>query len=190
MKTFITLLSISVLLLLSGCSEKANDDVQDTNPAPTEQAQISPTETKELPYKDFTVLNLNGDEVKLSDYIGYSCVVVNFWASWCEPCTIELPDFLEVEQKFLDQSVVFLMVNLADGDSETTETAMAYLDEAELDFENVLFDTTGYASRAYNVRGIPTTVVFNKNGEMTETRSGVMSKYELIKAIENNLEVE
>ena len=79
---------------------------------------------------DFTVYDLDGNPVSLSDYFGKP-IVLNFWASWCGPCKMELPDFQETYDE-LGGDVQFLIVNLTDGSRETVETASAYLKEQGL----------------------------------------------------------
>lgn len=81
-------------------------------PQETESTEAStPTtqenESEKILAPDFTVYDLDGNEVHLSDFIGKS-VVLNFWASWCSPCKMEMPDFNE---KYLEigEEVQFLM---------------------------------------------------------------------------------
>ncbi|MBP3544577.1 MAG: TlpA family protein disulfide reductase, partial [Lachnospiraceae bacterium] len=75
------------------------------------------TEPEKVPAPDFTVIDAEGNEVKLSDMRGKP-VVVNFWASWCGPCKMEMPEFEEVYKELGDE-VHFMMVNLTDGWQET-----------------------------------------------------------------------
>ena len=95
----------------------------------TEQEQEAP---------DFTVYDAEGREVRLSDYFGKP-IVLNFWASWCGPCKMEMPDFQEKYLE-LEGEVHFLMVNMTDGARETVETATAFLAESGFTFP-VLFDS-------------------------------------------------
>ena len=62
---------------------------------------------------DFTVYDMNMNQIQLSDFFGKP-IVINFWASWCRPCTSELPAFDRVYREYGDD-VTFLMVNLTDG---------------------------------------------------------------------------
>ena len=98
---------------------------------------------------DFTVINNNGDEVKLSDYIG-KLVVVNFWATWCGPCASELPAFDNAYEKYKDE-VEFLMVNLTDGYSETVDKVKKYVKDNGYTFP-VYYDTKYSAFKKCDTR--------------------------------------
>ncbi len=87
-----------------------------------EQAALAP---------DFTVYDVNGNEVSLSDYKGKP-VVLNFWATWCYYCKEEMPDFNKAYKEYPD--VQFLMVNATDGVQETKEKAMQYVKDEGFDF--------------------------------------------------------
>ena len=100
-----------------------------TQPPATEvpEATEIPGQTQPEPQKapDFTVFDLDGNEVHLQDFFGKP-IVLNFWASWCGPCKMEMPDFNEKYQE-LGEEIQFLMINMTDGDRETVETAAAFI---------------------------------------------------------------
>ena len=103
---------------------------------------------------DFTVYDIDGNPHKLSDFRGKP-VILNFWASWCGPCKMEMPDFDEKYGEYGDQ-VHFLMVNLTDGSQETVETASGFVAEQGYSFP-VLFDTDRSGAIAYGVNAVPVT---------------------------------
>ena len=124
----------------------------------------------EMTTPDFTVLDYEGNEVKLSDYVGKP-IVLNFWATWCVYCKMEMPDFDKAYKEYPD--VLFLMVNATDGQYETVDTAKKYVEDEGYSF-TVLFDTKGEAERAYNVTGWPTTFFINAKGELVAYASGAL----------------
>lgn len=136
---------------------------------------------KELtnPAPSFTVLDYNGNQVKLSDYIGKP-IVLNFWATWCGYCQVEMPDFERARQENPD--VLFLMVNATDGEYETVEKAKAYIEENGYGFE-VVFDTMGQAQSAYHVTGFPTTYFIDEVGNLVAYARGAISYNTIMEGI-------
>lgn len=122
-------------------------------------------------YKDFTVTDVNGKEVKLSDFIGKP-IVINFWASWCGPCRSELPAFDKAAKENKGQ-VHFLMVNLLSGETETKVKEFARKENYSFP---LYFDNTGTAASAYNVSSIPVTVFIDAQGKVRKSQVGAMSE--------------
>lgn len=108
-----------------------------------------------VPAPDFTVYDEAGNEVRLSDYLGKP-VVVNFWASWCGPCRMEMPEFQEKHLE-LGGEVQFLMINMTGG-RETVETARDFIAGQGYTFP-VLYDTEGDAAVTYGAYALPTTLI-------------------------------
>ncbi len=121
---------------------------------------------------DFTVYDGEGNAVHLSDFKGKP-VVLNFWASWCGPCKMEMPDF-EAKSKELEGEVVFMMVNATDGGRETVDTAKAFLVHSGYTFP-VYYDTEYSAIYAYGVNAFPTTFFIDAEGNLIAYGQGAMS---------------
>ena len=134
--------------------------VQETQP-PAPSGTPDTTEPPRIPAPDFTVYDLEGNEVRLSDYIGKP-VVVNFWASWCGPCKMEMPDFDATYQE-LGEEVQFLMVNMTDGSRETVQIASKFIADQGYTFP-VFYDSDGMAATVYGVYSIPTTYFIDAEG--------------------------
>ena len=127
---------------------------------PQQTAAAATAEPERVKAPDFTVQDMDGKEVKLSDFIGRP-VVINFWASWCPPCKVEMPEFEQVYQE-LGGEVAFLMIDLVDGQRETKEKGAEYVQGQGFTFP-VYFDF-GEAATAYGVRSIPTTYFIDARG--------------------------
>ncbi len=132
-------------------------------------------------YKDFGVVDQDGKEVKLSDFIGKP-VVINFWASWCPPCKSELPHFDKLAKEY-EGRVDFLMVNLA---GEKQESVKNFVRQNGYTFP-LYFDTAESGAKAYSVSSIPKTVFITADGDIGAERIGAMSEAVLRNYIEQLL---
>ena len=130
---------------------------------------------------NFTVYNLDGNEVNLSDFFGKP-IIVNFWASWCGPCKMEMPDFNEAHGNYKDD-ITFLMVNMTDGSRETVEVASSFIEEQGYTFP-VYYDTSYSAAITYSVSSLPTTYFINAEGKLIAYTKGAINGAILQKGID------
>ncbi|MDD6679004.1 MAG: TlpA disulfide reductase family protein [Firmicutes bacterium] len=139
------------------------------------------TQEQKTPAPDFVVYDAEGNEVKLSDFLGKP-VVLNFWASWCGPCKMEMPEFHEKYLELGDE-VQFLMINLTDGARETVDVAASFIESQEYTFP-VLYDTKSSAAAAYGIRSIPTTFFIDADGCAIAQATGAISADTLQRGID------
>ena len=118
---------------------------------------------------DFSVLDVEGNTVKLSELKGRP-VVINFWATWCRYCVQEMQEFEKICQESGDD-IEIMMIDLTDGISETMESADNYIDENGFTFP-VYYDTGGYAAKAYGIHSIPQTFFINAEGSLMAKING------------------
>lgn len=137
-------------------------------------------ETNDAMAIDFTVENAAGKEVTLYSFIGKP-IVLNFWASWCRPCKMELPDFQAAYEKY-DGEIEFVMVNLTDGIQETKESATQFI-EGEGYTLPFYFDTTQEAAYTYGIYSLPMTFFINAEGEIIAYAQGMIDAETLEKGI-------
>ena len=185
-KRILIILVLVFALLLGGASvlySRLSNSVESEQLAQTEDAPAAEnTEEKEpIIAPDFTVYDIEGNEVHLSDYLG-TPVVLNFWASWCGPCKMEMPHF-EEKSKALAGEVQFLMVNVTDGGRETVETASSFIAGEGYSFP-VFYDTAYSASSAYGAYSLPTTIFINAEGHAIAQAVGAIDSATLQKGID------
>lgn len=122
---------------------------------------------------DVALLNLEGQEVKLSDYRGQT-VLLNFWASWCPPCKVEMPYMQDFYDKHQDEDVVILAVNMTHLETNMSEV-QAFVEQNGLTFP-VLYDRNGENTKSYEVVAYPTTYVISPNGIISERFQGAINE--------------
>ena len=193
-KKTLMIISLALVLVIGGASvlytrlgqslspDQLSVQQQQTETAVTgETAAEEPADPEPALAPDFTVYDKNGNEVQLSDYNGKP-IVLNFWASWCGPCQMEMPDFHE---KYLElgQDVHFLMVNMTDGSRETVDSASAFIDKNAYAFP-VFYDTAVDAAMTYGVYSLPTTYFINAEGHAIAQATGSINAETLQRGID------
>jgi cytochrome c biogenesis protein CcdA/peroxiredoxin len=118
---------------------------------------------------NFQAVNDKGETVKLSDYRG-KVVILNFWATWCGPCRVEMPEFEKAYQTQAEKGFVVLAVN----NRETTDKVTAFRKDMELTFP-IIMDENGDLQTKYSVQGYPTTYVIDRKGVIVALQPGPMT---------------
>ena len=170
----ITLIALVALLAIAGVlypklsSGLQTQQLATTPPATTEVADATEaTQPETIPAPDFTALDWDGNEVNFSDYAGKP-VVLNFWAHWCGPCQMEMPEF-NAKYEELEGEVTFLMVHVgADmdaGKEKVTEGGYTF---------PVVFDKDSQVAAFYGVSAFPTSFFIDKEGNLQAYYMGAM----------------
>ena len=114
---------------------------------------------------DFVLASLEGEPWSLSKLRG-NVVLLNFWASWCEPCRQEMPQLQQLHERYSDDGLVVLGVS-----DEDPDTARRYLKEHGIDYPSV-HDGNGSAMQSYQINAIPTSLIIGRDGELLERVEG------------------
>ncbi|MBI4498670.1 MAG: redoxin domain-containing protein [Chloroflexi bacterium] len=134
-------------------------------------APLSPGEGPRVgkPAPDFVLLDLEGRPWQLSALRG-KAVVLNIWATWCPPCRAEMPELDALYQKYKDQDVLVLGLNLREDASAVSRFAKIL----NLTFP-ILLDPQGRAIAQYNIVALPTTFFIDREGVVSDINIGALS---------------
>ena len=119
---------------------------------------------------DFTLTDLEGNEVTLSQYRG-KVVFINFWATWCPPCRAEMPEIEAIYQEYKDKDVVVIGVDIR----EVEEEVRQYVQAGGYSWTFVL-DTSGVVTADYKIVAIPTSFFLDTEGVIRAVNIGAMTK--------------
>jgi peroxiredoxin len=152
------LLVIAIALLLTG------------RPAPTQA--IQPLQLGQ-PLQDFSLDDLNGRAVKLSNYAG-QIVLINAWATWCPPCVAEMPDLQAYYQQHKDESFTILGINAGD----SLSAASAFASQNGITFPIVLDPNVEFLSDL-GVHSFPTSILVDADGVVQSIHVGMYTAEDL-----------
>ncbi|MCM3268833.1 thiol-disulfide oxidoreductase ResA [Paenibacillus elgii] len=125
---------------------------------------------------DFALTNLQGETVRLSDY-GGTGVLLNFWASWCDPCVNEMPLLNEAYGQL--SGVEIVAVNMG----ETKERAGEFAERHRLKLP-ILLDSQGEVKKQYKISGLPATFLIDDKGRIVHKFSGELSRADVMNFME------
>ena len=165
-----TLAVAAIALALAACTTKS----------PSKPVKAA-SDRKAAP--DFTLKDADGKPVRLSEYRG-KVVLLNFWATWCGPCKMEIPWFIDFEQKYKDKNFAVLGVSL---DEDGWESVKPYIAEKKINYR-VVVGTEQVAQLYGEVDSLPTTFMIDREGRIATVHIGLVSKSEYIHDIDDLLQ--
>jgi thiol-disulfide isomerase/thioredoxin len=145
----------------------------------------------DLPEPELTLKDLDGTDVSLSEYKG-KVVLVNFWATWCEPCRVEIPWLIEMQKKYGPRGFVLLGIAL---DEEGKSAVAPFVAKERFDVNGqklpmsyqILIGNDDAADKFGGLFGYPTSVLISRDGKQIKRVTGIISEDEMNKAIESQL---
>jgi thiol-disulfide isomerase/thioredoxin len=121
---------------------------------------------------DFTVTDMNGKAVKLSDYSG-KVILLDFWATWCGPCRIEIPHFVELQKKYREDGLVILGFSVDD----TVDQLKPFAKEFDMNYPVLVGLGRDDVQDAFGpIWGMPTTLLISRDGRICRKNTGIQGK--------------
>ncbi len=152
------ILFAAALAVLISCTG-VPDDVHVKN---ERQRKLSP---------DFALKDATGATVKLSDYKG-KVVLLNFWATWCGPCKIEIPWFMDFQKTYKDRDFAVLGVSM---DEDGWDSVKPYVEEHKMNYR-VLLGNDQVSQLFGGIDSLPTTLVIDREGRIASMHMGLVAK--------------
>ena len=116
-------------------------------------------ETKK--YDGLTFLDAKSNQLNLKDYKG-SLVLLNFWATWCSPCKEEMPSLDKLQKHYKLDNLKIFAINVG---QDNMEKASKFFQDLEIKNLDLYFDSPQTLAKKFQLRGIPTTILINKDGK-------------------------
>jgi cytochrome c biogenesis protein CcmG/thiol:disulfide interchange protein DsbE len=143
------------------------------------------------PAPEVTLKDLDGKDLALSQYQG-KVVLVNFWATWCEPCQVEIPWLIEIQQKYAAKGFTVLGIAM---DEEGAKVVTPWVNKERFDVNGtksqmnypIVIGNDAAADKFGGLLGYPTSVLITRDGKIIKRITGIISSEEISKSIESQL---
>ena len=143
------------------------------------------------PEPELTLKDLDGQDISLAQYKG-KVVLVNFWATWCDPCRMEIPWLIDMQAKYGPKGFTVLGVAM---DEEGKSVVAPFVQKEKFDVNGtptlmsypILIGNDAAGEKFGGLLGFPTSVLISRDGKQIQRITGIISKEEISKAIESQL---
>ena len=133
------------------------------------QAELKPENVRKTA-PEILLKDVNDKDVRLSDLKG-KVVLVNFWATWCEGCQVEIPWFVEFEKKYESRGLAAIGVSM---DDDGWKSVRPWLKEKKVNYPIVIGSEN--LGKKYGLNAMPLTVLVDRNGKIADVHSGLVDK--------------
>ena len=184
MRSFIRLFLLILVLFTVGCVQKENKQKIISDPVATESQEQKKPATRpanSVLAPDFTLQTINGKIFSLNEFMG-KVIILNFWATWCFPCKMEIPDFIKLHDKYQDDGLEIVGVTIQSG---TPDVIANFAENWEMNY-TVLTDIQGQETQLVTLQysqatgrpitGVPTTFIIDRDGYIVKMYIGPQSE--------------
>lgn len=151
------------------------------NPMLTNAQPLTVGNVKGKDAPDFVLQDLQGKQVKLSDFRG-KAVLLNFWATWCGPCKVEMPWFVELQKQYGPQGLEIVGVALDDSGKDTIQKFAK-----DMGVNYTILQGQDAVGDAYGAIGLPTSYFIDRTGKIIDSASGLVSRSEIEDNVKKSL---
>jgi len=159
----------------------------------TSAASLTKTDSKDesKPEPELTLKDLDGKDVSLASLKG-KVVLVNFWATWCEPCKIEIPELIELQQKYCPQGFTVLGIAM---DDEGRSAVAPFVQKEKFDTDGgkstmnypIVIGNDAAGDKFGGLLGYPTSILLSRDGKQVKHITGIISSDDIVNAIQAQL---
>jgi len=185
--------ALIVIAILAVIVVAAHDADKATRLPKTAAASLTKTESKDesKPEPELTLKDLDGKDVSLESLKG-KVVLVNFWATWCEPCKIEIPELIELQQEYGPKGFTVLGIAM---DDEGRSAVAPFVQKEKLDTDNgkstmnypIVLGNDAAGDKFGGLLGYPTSVLLSRDGKQVKRITGLITRDDIVKSIQAQL---
>ena len=183
---------VLTVLVLIGLTYYADKKTRvSSNVAIAARKDYSPDKSIGTPAPEVHFKDLDGKDTSLDDYKG-KVVLVNFWATWCDPCREEIPWLIDMQLKYADKGFTVLGIAM---DEEGKKVVQPYVSTEHFDVNSqkltmnypIVIGNDDIAEKFGGLLGYPTSVLISRDGKQVRRVTGIISEAEMSHAIESLL---
>jgi thiol-disulfide isomerase/thioredoxin len=184
-KSLLVIIAVVAVLAATYVADRA------TRQPRTSVLKVANANSAPAPAPDVTLKDLDGKDLSLAQYKG-KVVLVNFWATWCEPCQVEIPWLIEIQQKYAAKGFTVLGIAM---DDDGARVVTPWVQKERFDVNGsksqmnypIVIGNDAAADKFGGLLGYPTSLLVTRDGKIVKRITGLISYDEITKSIESQL---